>query len=600
MRILIALSLLLATNVFAAQYPKPDANGYVSQHDQPVMLSTDTCASGRTCHPLPTSCDVVFTPSTSLSSINNALAGGSGKHVFCFAPGTYSAFSGAVDLAANSDCTATSPCWVVSQYNVNKQTLTDPWRVSSSNVVTLKSDWACNGTHWIVSYLTWQGFLTSSGKALSLNSGCSGAVLNSLLETGMRGAGSYSFVNFNNSSSSNTVQRLYCHDNPVATNTENDCVRIYDSSNDSVVDSELANTSKGIFCFGLDSSATATCAGLTVENTDIYQTTSFTTDCSGNKSGDRCGWMKIPADDKSGGVSGNPYTFVHNRVWHQRRTDRSTCCLSTSDGPSFQMEDDGPTRSDLSPATYDLVQDNIFEDNERGYMDVRAGGAHTSIIGNIFYHIHDYTGDGLSYAITMTSGAMDSEVYLNSVIASSESVDQSKSNNDYRCNAFIATGNDGVFSGSNSEADYNTFYGTPEFVTQSPDHDVNHSSMTKWVADKSYAVGAVVIPDTSLVFGSNEATVGFVYEATSVTDKSGTTEPAWCTSLDCTVVDNGVTWRAIRAPMSYERKLLSGPQRATIPYARVSHVAPEVGTCPGRGSTNALGSRKGIGVDDSY
>lgn len=55
----------------------------------------------------------------------------------------------------------------------------------------------------------------------------------------------------------------------------------------------------------------------------------------------------------------------------------------------------------------------------------------------------------------------------------------------------------------------------------------------KWIPSTSYAAGAVVVPSLDNTY---------IYMNSGATGVSGSTEPTWCTTGSCTVVDNTVTW----------------------------------------------------------
>lgn len=62
--------------------------------------------------------------------------------------------------------------------------------------------------------------------------------------------------------------------------------------------------------------------------------------------------------------------------------------------------------------------------------------------------------------------------------------------------------------------------------------------VSKWAASHAYAVGALVKPLA-------HTGTGFIFKATAVTGNSASSEPTWPVVLNGTVVDGGVTWKAI-------------------------------------------------------
>lgn len=75
---------------------------------------------------------------------------------------------------------------------------------------------------------------------------------------------------------------------------------------------------------------------------------------------------------------------------------------------------------------------------------------------------------------------------------------------------------------------------------QAKRYDTGHNApdaYDAWLSSTQYANGALVVPDPRN---------GYVYQATQAgSATSGTVQPAWPTTLNQTVTDNGVTWKCL-------------------------------------------------------
>ena len=609
----ILLWLFVVLPVLAVEYPQADVNGYTSQNDEPIILSTDTCASGRTCHTLPSSCDVMFdkddTATDTLAEIEALLVPTSSNRVFCFDSGdNWTTLGDTLNLPSDADCTANDPCWIINAWNVEQQNLGYPWDQSSGNQVTLDDHWDCDGANWIVAYLRWDG-IAISDSVIDKTSACTDIIIanNEFANLSISGDGALQVIGIASNADGGIIQNNYAHDMTVDPGDEITFVEVTASSNETediiVVNNEVKDLTKGPICVMFpqtSGSDTYNCAGMIAENNDIYQTLS--TDCSGTLDADGgCGYGKVGIDAKRGGSSASPYVITQNRIWHMRNSDTTVCCTGGGT-PGTGIQILNASSSDIFGANYVLVQNNIVQDAQRGIEMVRDTYS-ISVIGNIIYNTWSQAGqegDGLYFHPTD-----DSEAYLNTVIYTRDDhVDNdifvsstSSTGNDVRCNVFIASdATPNYTSGTNSQADYNVFYGVTTFTTGS--NNIDKSAVTKWVASTNYAVGDVVFP-TKMPgdAGFAEATHGVILAATADTGSSGSSEPTWPTTLGSTVVDSGITWTVIRAPYTYWRKLLSTPEQSTIPYAKALATSdlPEYNHCAGSG----MGDRTGIGVDDT-
>lgn len=563
----------------SAQYPRADVNGYISQYDEPVILQTDSCKPGRTCHKLPNSCDVVFNPSMSRSAIEGELRRNNGNSVFCFEAGDYGSLGNTLNLrGGNTSCTSSNPCWLILEDAVTKQNLTPPWKRSRNAV--FNDEWSCNDANWVISHLKWKG---SGNKGIMFNteSGCDNLTVNAVEVTNWNGTGVSSNFELNSGADNVVIQQLFCHDHPAIYDEEVNCVRMRGAKNARIVNSEMFNVAKGIYCFD-------ECPGLVIENNDIYATPDFYTDCHGN-AGDKCSKMKTPISLKQAGTADNIVRILHNRIWGSRRTANEVCCTSTGDGSGVTWSNNG---SGKPSAEYALLKDNIFFDSNVGISVTRNGPTRNSAVGNIFYKIMDVQDDGTpgwSHAITLARGK-NSEAYLNTFVYVANGIRVSSPGHDVRCNAFIMSGDSVWNPDYASEADYNAFYGTKRFGSENPSHDIDRSDMNRWKRNSDYDANATVYPSEKN---------GYIYTVVEDNGLSGSAEPNWCKSLGCKTKDGEITWQAVRGPYFFYRKLLSASEKIRIPYANVHSSAPEYEYCPGEGRPNALGSRYGIGVDDT-
>jgi hypothetical protein len=322
-------------------------------------------------------------------------------------------------------------------------------------------------------------------------------------------------------------------------------------------------------------------SGVIVENNDLYASPVIYTQGGEKMRGED------PLSVKAYGTSASPLKIVHNRIWGSRQTDLSTCCNGTQGngiivnlpfgGPSFQ---------------YIAIHNNVIFDSQNGIDWYPSGSRNQSVIGNIFYKIDRYKPDQSSTAVVARTSA--TEFYLNSFIANGEfglSFGNDQDDLDIRCNVFLSGGaREGAVPQSSTQADFNAFYDTPywSFNGTGTDKNLGVSSRADAV---NYSTGSVVRwADASECRTGAEAAC-FLYMATN-SGKSLGSALAPCTQLGCTFVDGSVTWQAIRGPYTFYRKLRTGPEAYTVPYARSHTSAPESRACPAD-----YAARQGIGIN---
>ncbi len=367
----------------------------------------------------------------------------------------------------------------------------------------------------------------------------------------------------------------------------------YAAKHNRVVSNEMHNCSDGVL---LQLASQEDFAGTVIENNDIYLTSAYYSDGSGNltPSGDyACAENGI--DMKGGGTSSDPVRVVHNRIWGQRVTDGT--CADGSYGESIVFHTFSGGFTD-----YGLVHDNILFDGTQAITTPNFTPSRWSIAGNLIYDMKGVSSG--TYAIDVSADTTD--VYLNTLIATNRSTAHHlsrgwvawwSSGGDLRCNVVIDGGEsqDGAQSGAEEGA--NVYYGTSGNLDEP---SAISTPMSTRAGSTGYGAGAVVRATTDPVTqcAAPDDADCFLYAA-AVGGTSGGSAPTWCTAPGCTVTDGSVTWQAIRGPYCFYRKLRTAPEQVCIPYATVHESAPEYGFCRAENMGGVpLGSRPGIGIND--
>jgi len=322
---------------------------------------------------------------------------------------------------------------------------------------------------------------------------------------------------------------------------------------------------------------TPSALGNIIENNDIYITTAYYSDGSGNltPSGEyACAENAI--DLKGGGTSGNPLIVLQNRAWGFRWTDGN--CADGSGGDAIIFHGTGNA--------YGIIQNNIMLDGTTAITAPNPDPSRYSLIGNMIYDMTHSPYAPPQYAIRISSYATTSEVYFNTIIQATNALAAGTSGgHDLRCNVIISSG---VSAGSASQYEYNVYYGTPDSGETYPSGNYPLNSRANSTA---YSLNDII--RTTATPPADGTAGDFLYKVT-VAGTSAGSPPSYTTILGGTNADGTMTVRAIRGPYSFYRKLRTTPEIVYIPYTNRDTAAPEVGNCP-----SGFASRTGIGIDDT-
>jgi len=579
MKLLLALFLsLFAFSVHAA-----DANGYTAKYE---------CrASGPNCNVdvatyTTAGCAQTITTSDSLTTIESKLNTGSSP--VCITNGDYSA-KGTITITASG----TSGSRRVLRYTRSGDDDDEPWDQSGANQVKMPQVEMDGAQYWIFHRLSWIGGY-APGVLLLEDTGAANNIFNRLYFTGQSSdhtPDSPAAIWAWRGADYTTFQNSVCSNADVQPDLEVDCFVAENSSHNRFVNNECFNLQKCYFQKGwfLDDNA-----GSVVENNDVYITTAYYYNGSGVQSPTgNYSASKEQLSMKRGGTSSSNYTkIMNNRVWGLRRSDINACCLSTGGGEGVMITDDSANIAgapEPESDDYNLILNNIFMDNQRGVDVARGSKDNNSIIGNTFYKIKDHVSQP-SAAISAYTGNTF-EVYLNTIISSDSWTAPAFTNSDLRCNTIIASGDKATTAGSGTQADYNVFYGTTVWTTESPGSNLGNYTINTRANSTAYSLNDII---RTTATPPEDGTAGdFLYKVTTAGTSAGS-PPSYTTTLGATTTDGTMVVQAIRGPLSFYRKLRTSPELVYIPYAKVNTAAPEYGYCP-----STFASRSGIGVDNT-
>jgi hypothetical protein len=554
-----ALLFLVAWPSFAA-----DLNGYTTQYEcraGGTNCNVDVASLARQ------SCQQTISTSMSWSSINWS------NNVICIEAGDHTA-KGTLTLGSSG----TSGTRKVLRYTRTNDNDDEPWN-QGNNQAKIKAMDTNGNDYWIVQRITIDPNTSGSTVGLNSSAGSSYNIFNRMLIQRTNAEAVVIDGDFASptASTNNTLQNSVIRSTVPSTGAyESQCVTIGSTANTHLVNNEEYDCNKGSHIPGNTSTE-----GVVIENSDIYVSPDGRTDCNGNYTPTgNCSRMEALISWKSGGTSGNPNKIIHNRLWGGRYSDGNLIQAGDMPDISISNQDINGEQNPNAGADYVLVQNNIIFDSELGIMNYWDGPDHNSVIGNILYDLKCRRGS------CNEAGGLDfyriksSEFYLNTIVDATPWLTWGSgvTNSDMRCNVVIASGSKSGSSGSGTQIDYNAYYDA-----------TNSDETTKLVSNgtransRAYSIGATVFPATRN---------NYIYLATTTGTTAGS-EPTWCTELGCTVDDGSVTWRAIRGPYTFWRKLRTIPEQVTIPYVRVHISAPEAGFCP-----SSFANRYGIGIDN--
>ncbi len=559
----------------AALLGGPDLNGYVAQYEcRKGNPHCDVDVEGLVSRP----CEQTITASTAPTQDWSAIDWS--KDVICIEAGNHRA-RGRLTLTASG----TSTNRKVLRYNRSGDNDDEPWNQSTDSQATL-AGLTVDAEYWLVHRLRFVG-------GVYVQTGRSDDVFNRILVEGFAdGLADTGYANHGT-----VFQNSVLRNGPSV--DDSPCFALGPSGH-TIVNNEIYDCpSDGILVYesGVDTKNSV------IENNDIYITSIKYTNGKGEHDAHgKYACTENGIDLKQGGGAGTPVIVTHNRLWGFRATDPAgPYCSgyvggvgSAGETIAFHEPED---ISGGDPNAYGVLHNNIFLDGVMAITSPNGAPSQWSIVGNIIY---DFS--GLPTVQTRAYDEKNShgvEVYLNTFVdlEKGNSVGWmnfgTDSNNDVRCNAVIAGGSaQGWGSAGSTQVDFNAFYGSPEATTESPGKNLSVSIKDR--ADSAtYAVGDVLRVTKGAMCAQETDAGCFLYRVT-VAGQSAGSAPAYCTSLGCTIMDGGVTVKAVRGPHCFYRRLRTAPEQVCIPHAAVDLGASDYGFC----KTSALGSRAGIGVDD--
>jgi len=567
--------LAAAAPTFAA-----DPNGYTAQYECRAggpRCNVDVAALAKL------QCDQIVTPADKDWSkiLNNP-----SQRVFCIQAGDHTA-KGPLTIRFSG----TSSSYKVLRYYRPNDSDDDPWAQSTSNQAKINRLRFIGARYWLVHRLVFDPNYAANSFAVQLGDSVTRSeriILNRILA--QHGAKQVYIEGAHDTVVQNSVLR----ESIKVRGVDSDGIGMsYSPRNTWIVNNEIYR----IHSHGVYTSANSVSPGTVVENNDIYADRSQWTNCSGtytpNNLNSPCSDAEAAISVKAGGTRENPIRVIHNRIWGYRWTDTGVCCIAGSEGQMVSL-----SQESNSAANWVLVQNNILTDGQHGIQSPREGSGNNSIVGNLFYRIKNYRSSSTSRSSALdTLGHWDNnEVYLNTVVDSDSwaLLGSGNTNMDLRCNAVVASGaHKGGTPDSGAVVDNNAFLGTVQVSTNGGKNDVVLPIQPR-ANSAFYRTGTLVrLGDVGACVAGNEAAC-FLYQAMS-DGISGSAAPAACTMLGCEFVDGGVTWKAVRGPYLYKRKLrtVATGELAVVPYARVHANAAESYAC-----NEGIGTRPSVGIDD--
>lgn len=581
----------------AAVLPAEDLNGYLDPYLQPILESGDTARTGWTGHTLP-ACDQVLDDAISnWSSVTQT------NTRICLKVGDY---TGLGTLALTASGTAGTRKWLTCVKSDGSTSADDPWTVTEANRCKIHKISTSTSPFWILYKITGdQDNANNNAPVISGGNGdsTSDIIISNVLIQDFNCTGSCGAILARSAHPDWLVQYTVIRQGDIVFQDDNNAMQVHgDATNFTVASSEIYNTTKNFFC----SAANTGCPGMIVSNSDLYFTSDWYTDCSGNFTPTgNCVAGKTTMSLKGSGTVSNNATISHNRFWGNRPGDTGICCTSTSRGMAISLSNN--TAGEKS-ADYTLIQNNIFQNGEQSIAVTRSGPDHHAIVGNIFYDMRDFGGQGNPHCVAFSQDGSDSEIYLNSFIQCDDNnennsnwlvIDSSASHADIRCNVVIDSGTHTATQAGDTEFDYQVYYNV---TTDFGETNVINKATNLVTGSLCTALGCTSTGiDTSgrsvddVVRTSNDPAADCAADAD---------QDCYLYKVDTVGVSGSVT--AFRGPLSYWRKLLTVPEQKFIAYATVSADAPEAANpagprdtwCPGAGDADQLGSRTSIGVND--
>jgi hypothetical protein len=568
MRFPIVLSLILLLP-FPTLATAADLNGYTAQYE--CRAGSPNCnvdVESLVAQP----CQQTITTADSLSTINSKINGGS--QFVCVQAGDYSG-KGTITVTASGSSSGRK----VLRYA--GPDAGDPW--VQSNRAKLNALLLDGADFWIIHRLA---FEATSGmeSRIFLQNAANDNILSRLLIEGAPYGSTPVYTAVGSGWVGSASHRLTVQNSVIRENwgqSGRNCVGIAleSGSDHRIVSNEIANWCEHSVQIGHNGGPTV--PGVVIEANDIYSTPSFS------------GYSEDLVTLKASSVAGNPMRIVNNRIWGSRRGSSSKCCEGGG-GAAISYS------SDVS-FSHILIKNNILFDNVHGITWWSSGNPHTnqSVVGNIFYKLAK-NGGAYSSAMELIS-AQKTEIYLNTVIeATDRTIDYGGSDTDVRCNVMIASGRrEGSTPPSSYKADYNAFFGTQALSFNATNTNIDRPFAVRQ-NNTTYSAGDMMSLGTASSCVSQNDGACYMYVATNA-GTSGSSTPAACKTLGCTFGDGGVTWRAIRGPYTFYRKLRTAPEAYTIAYARpyADAGSPQASTPEAYACPSSFAARAGIGIDDS-
>jgi len=562
--------------LFAGPTLAADANGYTAKYE---------CrAGGPNCNVdvatlSAQSCDQIVETDTAWASIVWS------NNVICLRAGDHSS-KGTLNLGASGTSGTRKVLRCVDAVGAE---CPDPWRTTGNraNISKLRT---ANRDYWTIDRIASNN--SSSDYKIEIVSGSTSndIIFNRMYITGSGGGGDGANVYFGGGSNL-WFQNSVSADCQVEVNKSHQAI-LFSTTNTYIVNNELYDCAKGIgnnYNYALDNSV--------IENNDVYITPNKRTDCAGNyTTSGECSIAKALITVSTGSATTAPVHVIHNRAWGIRACDTDVSC-SGGGSEGYAIGGGAGGHSD-----YVLFKDNIITESGGGFLRValsayNAGSTKNSFIGNIVYDIRVFnrtTNSGILWYAEGSNVHQYTGLHLNTFIAVRGDGwlnYGSVQNSDLRCNVVIDSDPKTSTGGTGTLTDYNVYYGTKD----AGEINKKTNSLSIRTGSTNYTTGAIVISSTIAGCTTAGDAACFLYRATAG-GTTGSSLPTWCTTLGCTVTDDGgVTWQAIRGAYTFKRRLLTvaGGETVTIPYARPHVSAPEFSGCP----TSTV--KPGVGINDT-
>ncbi len=536
-------------------------------------------------------CDQTITPTT--APVNDWSAINWANTVICLAAGDYRP-RGRIVLRSSGG----PGSYKVIRYLSANPAQDQPWRRTSASQAVLTGIDSDGQDYWLVNGLTFN--VNGSNYALQVRNGSNNIIANRIFATGggYPYAGIVTFWNATNSTLQNSVVGK-CRLEP---SSESYAVQVVTGTSDiRVVNNELYDCTKNLYV--IESSASGA-PGLVIENNDIYWSTASYTDCSGNPTPNgACGSGEHVLNFKQGGSQTKPIQIIHNRIWGGRPLDaRISGDAGGAEGSLIATSVGGPaTPRPYTGADWFLIKDNILFDSQQG---ITTTGFNTevrldnhSVIGNILWKFRTYSSSFGTHAVVWNYRQAN-EFYLNTVIDSRGNTTNrswlatstTDNDSDLRCNVVVDSNPRSGTPGAGTRYDNNAYFSTPHGseatrISVAPKMRANATAYSSGELMRTSST-----PESCSAVGDPDC---FFYRAVQG-GTTGSVAPTPCTTLGCTYTDGTVTWKAVRGPYSFWRRLATGPEQVVIPYARPDASTPEAFGCPAD-----FASRQGVGINDS-